>query len=209
MNAAQLIAGGIGPTQARTFVDSLNQTCEQFGINTLMRQAAFIAQCAHESGLFVHLEESLFYRDPTRIMAMFSAVKTPDLATSLVGKPQALANIVYANRLGNGNAASGDGFRFRGRGLIQLTGRNNYSAAALKCCEPYVDQPDLVAVPADACLTAGWFWDRNGLNKPADAGRIDEITRAINGAAMAGLPERRNLFLGFMRIFSATPAEQP
>ncbi|MGC4075460.1 MAG: DUF2514 family protein [Rubrivivax sp.] len=169
-----LVAGGIAPTQARTFIEPLLQTCDMFGITTPMRQAAFLAQLSHESGGFQHTEESLWYRTPERIVAMFSGVKTVGEAQRYVGKPRELANLVYAGRMGNGDVASGDGWRFRGRGLIQLTGRNNYTAAALKLAEPYVDQPDLVALPADACLTAGWFWDRSGLNKPADQGAIDQ-----------------------------------
>lgn len=206
---AQLVAGGIGPTQARMFVDPLNQTCEIYGIETPLRQAAFVAQCAHESANFTRTEENLNYPDPRRMRAMFLAVNSDELAISLIGKPQQLANIAYANRNGNGNALSGDGWKYRGRGLIQLTGRNNYTAATLKLTEPYIDQPDLVAQPGDACLTAGWYWDRNGLNKPADGGRIDDITRAINGSAMAGAVERKSLFRAFVSIFTAPPAAQP
>jgi putative chitinase len=206
---SQLIAGGIGATQARMFVDHINQVCEIYDIETPLRQAAFVAQCAHESALFTKTEEDLFYRDPTRIQAMFSAVRTPEQAASLVGKPEALANVGYANRNGNGDANSGDGYRFRGRGLIQLSGRNNYTAAALKLAEPYVDQPDLVAQAGDATLTAGWFWDRNGINRMADTGNIDDVTRAVNGSAMAGAVDRKNLFRVFFRIFTAPPAQQP
>jgi putative chitinase len=136
---------------------------------------------------------------------MFHNVSTVDQARALVGKPQDLANIAYGNRNGNGDQASGDGWRYRGRGCIQLTGRNNYTAAALKCSEPYLDQPDLVATPGDACLTAGWFWDRNSLNRLADAGDIDGITRGVNGSAMAGAQERRQLFRRFVSLFTASP----
>lgn len=209
ISIGQLVAGGIGPTQARLFAPLLTQTCDAFDICTPMRQAGFVAQCAHESDMFVHLEESLWYRDPARVMQMFKTVTTLEQAKTLVGKPQALASVVYAGRNGNGNETSDDGWRYRGRGLIQITGRNNYTAAAMKLAEPYVDQPDLVAQPADACLTAGWYWDRTGLNKLADAGSIDKITRAINGFAMAGAKERAALFRTFVNIFSAPPAAQP
>lgn len=202
ITAAQLVACGIGPTQAKAFAEPLEQTCDLYEIKTTRRVAAFIAQCAHETQMFVHLEESLFYREPARIMSMFRNVKSLDQARELVGKPEALANVAYANRNGNGNEASGDGHRFRGRGCIQLTGRNNYTAAALKLAEPYIEKPDLVAEPGDACLTAGWFWDRNGLNRLADLGDTDGITRAINGSAMAGAQERRDLFARFFRVLT-------
>lgn len=197
-----LIAAGIGPTQARAFCDYIVQTCDRFQINTTPRQAAFVAQCAHESGLFVHLEEDLFYRDPARLMRIFpSSIKSSTLAATLVGNPEGLANTVYAGRNGNGNYASGDGFRYRGRGLFQLTGRTNYTSAALDLAEPYIDHPEHVATPPDACLTAGWFWSRNRCNALADSSDIDGITRVINGPAMAGAQERRDLYRRAMQAF--------
>ena len=203
-----LIAAGIGPTQARLFAAPLAAACERFGIDTPRRMAAFVAQCAHESRLFAALEESLFYRDPARICKIFrSCVPTPEAAQGLACNPKSLANHVYANRNGNRDEASGDGWRYRGRGLIQLTGRTNYTSAATALGRPYVDQPDLVVDPTDACLTAGWFWDAHRLNALADASRIDDITRAINGPAMAGAAERRALFAAALAAFEpATPA---
>lgn len=209
ISVSQLVAGGIGPTQANLFAEHLEQTCELYEIESPLRISAFLAQCAHESGLFTVTEENLHYRDPRRIRAMFLNVKSDQQAADLVEKPEALGNVAYAGRNGNGNAASGDGYRYRGRGLIQLTGRNNYTAAGLKLAEPYLDQPDLVAQAGDACLTAGWYWDRNYLNKLADVGKIDEITRAINGAAMVGALDRRNLFRTFLSVFTAPPASAP
>lgn len=219
---ASLIGAGIGPTQARLFVDPLSQACEIYQISSPLRQAAFIAECAIESSLFVHQEESLFYRDAARVVDLFRTAfdsnkdgkaEPAEIAEAqrYVSKPgvsraRELANRAYAGRNGNGDEASGDGWRFRGRGLIQLTGRNNYTAAALRLAEPYVDQPDLVASPADACLTAGWFWDRNSLNKLADTGSIDLITRAVNGSRMVAAKERRDLFRVLFTLFGATPA---
>lgn len=202
-----LIAAGIGPTQARLFATPLAAACERFGIDTPRRMAAFVAQCAHESCLFAALEEGLFYRDPARICKMFkSSVPTLDVAQGLACNPKSLANHVYANRNGNRDEASGDGWRYRGRGLIQLTGRANYTSAATALNRPYLEQPDLVVEPAEACLTAGWFWDAHRLNALADAARIDDITRAINGPAMAGAAERRALFAAALAAFEAVAA---
>lgn len=198
-----LVASGIAPTQARQFFQPLLKTATLFEINTPPRQAAFVAQCAHESSWFVHLEESLYYRDPARIMAIFpSAVRSLAFAQTLVGNPRALANTVYAMRNGNGDAASGDGWKFRGRGLIQLTGRSNYTAASLALATPYVDTPELVALALDACLTAGWFWQRARCNDLADHNQFDSITRAINGAAMAGAADRRSIYQNAFAAFS-------
>ena len=207
---ASLVAAGIGPTQARAFEAPLLVACERFGIDTAARQAAFVAQCAHESRLFTALEEGLYYRAPERICAIFrSTVPAIAIAQKLACNPQRLANHVYANRNGNRDVASGDGWRYRGRGLIQLTGRSNYTRAAGELNRPYVDQPDLLLDPADACLTAAWFWHSRNLNALADAARIDDITRAINGAAMAGAQERRLLFEAALATFQpSAPASR-
>lgn len=193
ITVAKLIACGIEPTQARLFAEPLFTACERHQINTRVRVAAFVAQCAHESQLFTKLEESLYYRDAERIKRFFSNVTSLAIAQRLVRNPQALANVAYANRIGNGNEASGDGWKFRGRGLIQLTGRANYRDASVSACRSYVDHPDLVAQPLDACETAAWFWEHNGLNVLADASNTDAITRKIN-PAMLGYMERRELF---------------
>ena len=192
---AALVAAGIGPTQARTFEAPLAAACARFGIDTPQREAAFLAQIAHESRLLTALEEGLYYRDPARICKIFpSTVPNLGVAQGLACNPKALANHVYANRNGNRDEASGDGWRYRGRGLIQLTGRANYARAAAALDRPYVEQPDLVLEPADACLTAAWFWDAHNLNALADAARFDDVTRAINGPAMAGAQERRHFY---------------
>lgn len=202
ISVGTLIAAGIPPTQARAFEKHLLQTCDAFDISTPEREAAFVAQCAHESALFTRLEESLFYRDAQRIMRIFPrSVTSLTQATTLVGNPKALANTVYAGKNGNGNYASGDGWRYRGRGLVQLTGRTNYTTAALELHEPFIDHPEYVADPADACLTAGWFWNRARCNGLADASDVDGITRAINGPAMVGAKERRELYARALRAF--------
>jgi putative chitinase len=203
---ATLIAAGIGPTQARSFTVPLQEAFSRFQIDTPLRQAAFVAQCAHESQLFTSLEEGLYYRTPDRICRIFrSTVPNLAVAQTLACNPKGLACHVYAGRNGNGNEASGDGWRYRGRGLIQLTGRSNYARAAAGLGRPYLEEPDVVAQPDDACLSAAWFWQAGNLNALADASRIDDITRAINGAAMAGAQERRELFHVALAAFQAAP----
>ena len=187
-----LIAAGVPPTQARQYVDSLAAACARFGITTPARIAGFLAQCRVESADFTRLEENLFYTTPERIRQVFpSRVASMADAARLVRNPKALANCVYAGKIGNGNEASGDGFRFRGRGLKQLTGRANYADAAAGLGRPYLDQPDLVALPEDACLTAAWFWHNAKANILADSAQWDAITRAVNGPAMLKADLRR------------------
>lgn len=191
----RLVAAGIKPTQAKAFAEPLRAACARFAIDTPVRLAAFVAQCAHESAHFTALEENLYYSSPERIRAIFpSRVPSLAVAQALARNPKALACRVYAGRLGNGDEASGDGWRYRGRGLVHLTGRSNYADAAQALGRPYVEQPDLVAQPADACLTAAWFWHCRKLNILADASNTDAITRAVNGPKMAGQDERRRLF---------------
>lgn len=200
---AQLIAAGVQPTQARAFAGPLSAACALFSIDSPVRVAGFVSQCAHESAGFTHLEENLYYTTPERIRAMWpTRVASLGDAARLCCAPQLLANTVYSGRMGNGDADSGDGWAFRGRGLFQLTGRNNYHDASLELDRPYVDQPELVAQPSDACLTAAWYWHTNKLNLLADASNVRAITWAINGKALAGLSDRQQLFDQAVRAFS-------
>jgi putative chitinase len=200
---AELIAAGIPPTQARIFAEPIARAFERFAIDSRPRRAAFVAQAAHESANFTRLEESLFYRTPERIRAMWPN-RVPSLAEAakLCRNPRALANRVYANRLGNGDEASGEGWKYRGRGLFQLTGRANYMAAGDALGQPYKAQPEMVAQPEHAALTAGWYWSASGLNELADGAQIDAITRRINGPAMVAADERRSLFDEALRAFA-------
>lgn len=198
-----LIAAGIGPTQARIFVEPLNSACTQFGIDSPLRAAMFIAQAAHESAGFSRLEENLHYRDPMRIAKVWPTRFTGYAdAARFVNQPEALANHVYAGRLGNGDAASGDGWRYRGRGLFQITGRANYAAAAEQLQQPIDDTPELVALPHHAALTAAWFWSTRGLNEAADLRDVAKVTRIINGPAMLGLEERREAYGEALQAFA-------
>lgn len=188
----RLVAAGVPPTQARWFVEPLAAACARFDIVTPPRLAGFIAQCRVESADFTRLEEDLRYRNPERLDDIFrSVVGLEDAARLIKAGPQAIANRVYAGRLGNGNEASGDGWRYRGRGLKQLTGRDNYADAAEALGRPYLEQPDLVARPEDACLTAAWFWHTNKCNVLADSAQWDMITRVVNGPGMLEKNRRR------------------
>lgn len=200
---ASLIAAGIPPTQARTFADPLAKACARFSINTPARVAGFLAQCRVESSDFTTLEEGLYYTTPERVRAVFPS-RVPSLAdaATLCRNPQRLANRVYAGKIGNGDEASGDGWRFRGRGLKQLTGRANYAEAQRALGRSYLTNPDLVAQPDDACLTAAWFWNSAKGNLLADSAQWDVITRAVNGPAMLQADRRRQYSQQGMEAFA-------
>jgi len=198
-----LIACGIGPTQARIFLAPLQQAFERFEILSPVRMAAFIAQAAHESANFTRLEENLHYSKPERVMAVFlSSVPSIAAAVPLISNPEALANRVYANRLGNGDTTSGDGWKYRGRGLFQITGRANYMAAGGALGVDLKNHPAMVAEPESAAMTAGWFWSAAACNDLADGSQIDAITRKINGRAMLGADERRCRFDRALQVLS-------
>ena len=188
-----LIAAGAGPTQARQFAPALLAAFPRFGFTTRERQAAFIGQVVIESKWLTALEEGLSYKTVARLREVFRVFRTmPDAqARTYLQNPKGLANFVYANRNGNGPEASGDGWRYRGRGLKQLTGRANYSATALRLGRPYVEKPELVALPDDAVLTACAFCVNNpGFFAAADAQNWDGVTRIVNGSGMVQAAER-------------------
>jgi putative chitinase len=200
LSVNQLIAGGIGPTQAKRFQPFLEPALARFQINTPRRASAFLAQCHVESQGLTRLEENLFYTTPSRLDAIFSRI-TPANVHRFVRNPQGLANFVYAGRNGNGDEGSGDGWRYRGRGLKQLTGRANYRDAANAIGRPYIAEPGLVQESPDAVLTAAWFWQSRGCNALADAGNIDAITRRVNGDAMLEAAQRRRRSGEMLRAF--------
>ena len=200
-----LIACGINPTQAKAFAQHLDDACRRFGITTENRVTGFLSQAMHESTNFTRMEENLYYSTPERIRQVFpSRVKSMAEANALARNPQALANRVYADRLGNGNEASGDGWLYRGRGIFQLTGKANYLAATSDLDVDYVSKPELVAVPEHACMTAANFWADNGCNELADHGDIGGVTARINGTARLGLSERTHLYAQVMEAIDAT-----
>lgn len=185
----ELVAVGIGPTQARSFVDPLNAILPSWDVTGRLRLAAFLAQTMHESARFTKLEENLNYR-AARIAEIWPRLASRSVELAM--NPKALANAAYSNKIGNGDEASGDGWNFRGRGLIQLTGRANYFAASKDSGKDFVANPDYLLTPDGAIASACWFWKKNDLNKFADASNIDAVTKRIN-PAMAGQYERKKL----------------
>lgn len=171
------------------WVDALNETFQRFNILTPIQQASFIGQCGHECGNFKVLEENLNYRAETLMKLWKSRFPTIEIANEYARNPKKIANKVYSNRMGNRDEASGDGYRFRGRGCIQLTGHANYFHAGQACGEDFVMQPDLVATPRYAAMTAGWFWNTHKLNQYADIKDFTMMTKKINGGTI-GLNDR-------------------
>jgi putative chitinase len=167
--------------------EPLRVAFEKYDISNPRRQAAFIGQCAHESGNFKILQENLNY-SPERLTKVWFS-RFPDLATATKYgyNPQALANKVYAGRLGNNQ--EGDGWRYHGRGLIQLTGRENYDRCGSSLGVDLIGNPDWLLDPKYAALSAGWFWNKHGLNELADTQEHGIITKRINGGTL-GLDDR-------------------
>lgn len=189
------VAVGINEAVAAQWVDALNLAMSEFGINNPRRQAHFLAQIGHESGGFSRLIENLNYSAERMAQVWPSRFATggkPNaLAVRLNRNPEAIANVVYADRLGNGPQVTGDGWKYRGRGLIQLTGRANYQAAATALNLNLIANPDQVADSKTvAARVAAWFWFANGLNQLADADNLVGITRRINGGTI-GLDDRQ------------------
>ena len=175
------------------WVESMNSTFPLYEINTPQRIAAFLAQCGHESGGFTVFEENLNYSAQGLCNIFKKYFPTLDSAQPYTRKPEMIANKVYANRMGNGPESSGDGYKYRGRGPIQLTGKSNYTAFAKEMFDNWqevVENPDWVTWDKDfALMSAIWFWNKTGLNKEADAGDIKTMTRKINGGFI-GLEDR-------------------
>ena len=175
------------------WLDGLNATFERFDISTPLRMAAFIGQCGHESANFKILTENLNYRAETLMKLWPKRFPTLEFAKQYERQPRKIANSVYANRMGNRDEASGDGFRFRGRGAIQLTGHSSYFHAGKALGVDFVMEPDLVATPKYAALTAGWFWSTHNCNELAENGTpLDSagestwanLTKKINGGTI-------------------------
>ena len=189
------------------WLGAIQAACSEFKIDTPQRVAAFLAQCAHESAGFTALEENLNYSDVTMAavwpnrFAVLGADKKPKkdekgkntpnaFAKALHRKPELIANAVYSNRMGNGTIESGDGWRYRGRGLKQLTGKFNYEKCGAALGVDLVSNPDLLLEPSYAARSAGWFWQSNNLSKFADAGDLEGMTKKINGG-LIGFADRK------------------
>jgi len=184
---------------------ALEQLLSDYEINTPRRMAAFIAQCAHESGGFTTLKENLNYK-PMSLRKLFPKYfDTDELAQQYCSKPNkqaAIANRIYANRMGNGDEASGDGYRFSGRGLIQLTGRATWQEFADSIETSLTDLDEYMQTFEGACQSACFFWESRKLNQYADAGDIVTLTRKINGGTI-GLEDRKKHYEHALHILGA------
>lgn len=169
--------------------EALEQLLPEYDINTPMRVAAFLAQCGHESGGFVFLRENLNYRAESLMKTWPKYFPTIEIARQYAHKPEKIANRAYANRMGNGDEASGDGWRYLGRGLIQLTGKDNYESFADSLEITVEEAAEYLNTFEGAAQSACWYWDTNNLNREADVGDIKTMTRKINGGYI-GLEDR-------------------
>ena len=175
------------------WVKAMLEVFPKYEINTPKRIAAFLAQCGHESGGWTVFQENLNYSIQGLVGTFKKYFPNEAIASSYAREPEKIANKVYADRMGNGPEASGDGWKYRGRGPIQLTGKSNYTAYAKDMFDEWeavVDNPNLVAEDKNcALLSAIWFWNKNGLNKFADSEDLVTMTKRINGGTI-GLEDR-------------------
>ena len=184
---------------------ALSQLLPDYDINTPNRIAAFVAQCAHESGGFMVLKENLNYKSATLRKIFPKYFPNDQIAQEYASKPNkqvAIASKVYANRMGNGDEASQEGYKFCGRGLIQLTGRSNYQAFADSLEMNIDDVPEYLQTFEGAAQSACWFWETNKLNQWADAGDILTLTKRINGGTI-GLEDRKKHYDHALHVLGA------
>jgi putative chitinase len=185
-----------------TVIAQLPDTIAKFELNTPLRLAHFLAQAGHESGGFKAVNENLNYGAKGLLGIFKKYFPTPEKAALYERKPEKIANLVYGSRMGNGPEASGEGWKFRGRGYIQLTGKDNYKAFDAVVPENLIETPDLVATKYPL-LSAAWFFHKNGLHKIADQGATDavvtSVTKRVNGGTI-GLPDRIKHFKEYYNL---------
>lgn len=182
------------------YCEALNHAIAECGIDTAARACAFLAQVGHESAQLNRIEENLNYSAQALRKVFPKYFRTPQEASSYAHHPERIANRVYANRMGNGSEESGDGWKYRGRGLIQITGRDNYVSMSALMGKDLTVWPDALLMPLDACRSAALWWKTNGLNALADKLVSDErktfetITKRVNGG-LNGLEDRWAIYL--------------
>ena len=185
-------------------IQMIPDTAAKFNINTPLRLAHFLAQCGHESGGFKATSENLNYSAKGLVGTFKKYFPTEAAALPYERKPEKIANKVYANRMANGTEASGDGYKFRGRGYIQLTGKDNYTQFGKAIGEDILSNPDVVSGKY-ALLSAAWFWSKNGLNNLSDGGSTDavvtSITKRVNGGTI-GLADRIKHFKEYYHLLA-------
>ncbi len=179
---------------------AISEILPEYEINTPQRVAAFLAQCAHESGGFIFLKENLNYKAASLRKVFPKYFPDDATAAAYANKPEKIANRVYANRMGNGDEASGDGFRYCGRGLIQLTGKDNYTFFAASLDIPVEEASEYLQTFEGAVQSACFFWEQNNLNQWADKGDILTLTKRINGGTI-GLEDRQKHYQHALHIF--------
>jgi len=180
--------------------EAISSILPEYEINTPQRVAAFLAQCAHESGGFVFLKENLNYKAASLRKVFPKYFPDDATAAAYANKPERIANRVYANRMGNGPEDSGDGWRYCGRGLIQLTGKDNYTFFAASIDVPVEEASEYLQTFEGAVQSACFFWDQNNLNQWADKGDILTLTKRINGGTI-GLEDRIKHYEHALHIF--------
>lgn len=202
-----------GRSACAAYVPALNELMARYQINTRLRVGHFIAQVAHESGEFTAKAESLYYTDAERVARIFKSgfdlnknqkvdPAEIEFAKGYTRNSKKLANRAYANRNGNGPEASGDGFQFRGRGLIQLTGRANYTQCGKGIGENLVDYPELLEIPVHGVHAACWYWTDRKLNAAADGNDVRAVTEGINGKALLGLEDRKAYLARALKVLA-------
>lgn len=192
MITPQLIIAITGNADIKTVTEianALNDTITKYSINTPLRISHFLAQLLHESGNFKFLRENLNYSVKGLLTTFPKYFINEAAATPYARNQEMIANRVYGGRMGNGDEKSGDGFKFRGRGYIQITGKNNYTALSNDLKIDFLSKPELLETIQYAALSAGWFWNKNGLNALADKDDVLGVTRRINGGVI-GLQDR-------------------
>jgi putative chitinase len=213
-----IVAAGVKQATAEKWILAVSAACREFEIDTPQRIAGFLSQCAHESGGFERLQENLNYsaEGMAGIWPKRFAVLGPDgkpvkkdgknqpnkFALALHRKPEAIANVVYSGRMGNGPIESGEGWKYRGRGLKQLTGKDNHRACSKGLGVDLVENPDLLLEPTYAARSAAWFWATNKCNAFADSGDIEGLTKRINGG-LIGIADRKARYENAERSLSA------
>lgn len=187
---------------ADKWVNALNETCQEFAIDSPYRIAGFLSNVAHESAGFKFVSENLNYSAASLMRVWSQRFPTVEIAQRYAMQPEKIANRAYADRMGNGDESSGDGWKYRGRGLIQLTGKNNYVAYSLACDNEALQKPDIVAEPKYAAESAGWFWSVNRLNQLADNQDVVGMAKRINGGTH-GLDDRQMKYSQVMSYFES------
>lgn len=190
----------VRPQDAETFFQPLYNAMQEFKINTPLRMAAFLSQIAHESGSLRYVRENLNYSAEALMRVWPKYFPSISVANQYARKPEDIANTVYANRMGNGDRSSGDGWRYRGRGLIQLTGKSNYERCGAALKRDLVADPSYLETPEGASRSAAWFWSFNGINELADRADVLAITKRINGG-YNGIEDRQAKYSTALRAF--------